>query len=81
MTSAYISPCVLSMVPEDVDLVLLEFTLNDGEREGEDQSSADSTRSVLRQHTSRVQNPALLELMVGFEALRMLCQQVTMGRI
>ena len=32
VTSAYISPCVLDMLPPDVDLVFLEFTFNDAER-------------------------------------------------
>lgn len=32
VTSAYISPCVLNMVPENTDLVLMEFTFNDAER-------------------------------------------------
>lgn len=32
VTSAYIAPCVLNMVPEDTDLVLMEFTFNDAER-------------------------------------------------
>lgn len=32
VTSAYVSPCVLSMVPEDTDLVLVEFTFNDSVR-------------------------------------------------
>ena len=32
VTSAYISPCVLDMLPADVDLVFLEFTFNDAER-------------------------------------------------
>ncbi len=29
VTSAYVSPCILNMVPDDVDLVLVEFTFND----------------------------------------------------
>ena len=32
VTSAYISPCVLDMLPPVVDLVFLEFTFNDAER-------------------------------------------------
>lgn len=32
VTSAYISPCVQNLVPEDTDLVLVEFTFNDSER-------------------------------------------------
>ena len=32
VTSAYISPCVQNLVPEDTDLVLIEFTFNDSER-------------------------------------------------
>ena len=32
VTSAYISPCVLNMVHEETDLVILEFTFNDAER-------------------------------------------------
>ena len=29
VTSAYVSPCVLNLVPDDADLILVEFTLND----------------------------------------------------
>lgn len=32
VTSAYIAPCVLEMLPSDVDLILLEFTFNDSEQ-------------------------------------------------
>ena len=32
VTSAYISPCVQNLVPEDTDLVIVEFTFNDSER-------------------------------------------------
>ena len=32
VTSAYISPCVLDMLPADVDIVFMEFTFNDAEQ-------------------------------------------------
>ena len=33
-TSSYISPCISSLVPADVDLVIVEFSFNDGEMSG-----------------------------------------------
>jgi len=33
ITSGFISPCVLELVPHDADLNLMEFTLNDSERD------------------------------------------------
>lgn len=29
VTSAYVSPCILNMVADDADIVLIEFTFND----------------------------------------------------
>ena len=33
-TSSYISPCIHSLVPSDADLVIVEFSFNDGEMSG-----------------------------------------------
>ena len=41
-TSSYVSPCVLNLVPNDTDIVLLEFTFNDSERS--EQKFDDPTR-------------------------------------
>ena len=47
-TSSYISPCVTSLVPADVDLVIVEFSFNDGEMSGWTQVFDAPVRSALR---------------------------------
>ena len=47
VTSAYIAPCVLNMVPENTDLIIMEFTFNDAERSSS-LGLDDPTRSVLQ---------------------------------
>ena len=42
VTSAYFSPCVLSMVDEETDLILVEFTYNDSSQTYIKQLEADS---------------------------------------
>ena len=46
VSSAYIAPCVLQMVPADADLVFIEFTVNDAEH-GAGGRLDDDTRQAL----------------------------------